>query len=325
MKSIIIYYSQTGNTEKVARAIQTGIIQVTGQCDLVKIQDANPRRLYEYDLIGLGSPCFGKEPFNVAAFINNMRSVGGKHAFVFTTHGGSPVHFFPSIYPKLKRRGLTIIGMGDWYGDCYLLHHIEPYPTKGHPDEIDLQEAETFGREIVMRSWKIAAGEISLIPSEPHEPEQLSAEKVQEMLTADDLPDLGFGENLVLVYRSKLKFHKEKCLYPKCRLCVDNCPMNGIDLSVDPPIIAKPCHPCEFCSRVCPTGAIDITEWLNDWAIVTLKNLYPQVLFPQLEKAESEGTFRRLLPKDKIVLSLDNFGYKRHTKHPQWIIGKGAQ
>ena len=29
MKSIVLYFSQTGNTEKVARAIQAGIAQVT--------------------------------------------------------------------------------------------------------------------------------------------------------------------------------------------------------------------------------------------------------------------------------------------------------
>jgi flavodoxin len=89
MKCIVIYFSQTGNTEKVAKAIQAGVKQASGHCDITKIKDANPRRLYEYDLIGLGSPCFGREPFNVAAFINKMRFVGGKHVFAFTTHGGA--------------------------------------------------------------------------------------------------------------------------------------------------------------------------------------------------------------------------------------------
>ena len=58
-----------------------------------------------------------------------------------------------------------------------------------------------------------------------------------------------------------LKFDKEKCLYPSCTLCMENCPMNGMDLSVDPPILAKPCLDCEFCARLCPTGALDMTPW----------------------------------------------------------------
>jgi hypothetical protein len=42
-----------------------------------------------------------------------------------------------------------------------------------------------------------------------------------------------------------------------------------------------------------------------------------------LEKAEAEGHFRRLLPLDEF--DADSRGYKQHTTHPQWIIGKGAQ
>ena len=94
MKCVIIYFSQTRNTEKIAKAIQTGIKQATGHCDILTIKEANPKRLYEYDLIGLGSPVMLKEPPNVTAFISNMRYVGGKHAFSFSSHG---TQFMPFI------------------------------------------------------------------------------------------------------------------------------------------------------------------------------------------------------------------------------------
>ena len=167
MKSIVIYFSQTGNTEKVAHAIQAGVEQAAGHCDIAKLKDANPRRLYEYDLIGIGSPFF--EVVNVWNFMKNMRFVGGKHVFLFCTHGSSEKggNFFYDSYKKLKPHGVTLIGTADWYGDCYLLHHTYPYPAKGHPDEVDLKEAEDFGREMVLRSRKIAAGETDLIPPEP--------------------------------------------------------------------------------------------------------------------------------------------------------------
>ena len=160
MKSIVIYFSQTGNTEKVAKAIQTGIKQIAGYCDIAKIKDINPKELFEYDLIGLGSAVFGGQLGSMAVFLNKLRFVGGKHAFLFCTHG-SVEHggdFFPSAYRRAEKSGLVIIGTGDWYGDCYLLHMPQPYPTAGHPDEIDLKEAENFGREMVKRSWRISAG-----------------------------------------------------------------------------------------------------------------------------------------------------------------------
>ena len=279
MKCLVIYFSQTGNTETVAKAIQTGVKKEAGHCDLVKIKGADPRKLGEYDLIGIGSPCFGQEPRNVGNFIDAMESVKEKCAFSFVTHGGNPTLYFPSIVPKLKARGLSVIGTHDTYANCYLLHHVEPYPTKGHPDKIDLKEAEEFGREMVRRSRRFAAGEKDLIvPTPPPLP----------------LPPEIDAVTLIEKFPSMVKYHREKCKYPKCRLCMDNCPMGGIDLSADPPVIANRCHPCEFCARICPTGAIDMDEWCAALSIGSLEVLYPMSLMPLLDKAEAEKVHNNL-------------------------------
>jgi flavodoxin/ferredoxin len=332
MKCVVIYFSLTGNTEKVAFAIQTGIKQVAGSCDIVKIKDANPRRLSEYDLIGIGSPV--GEVINVWDFIDNMRFVGGKHAFIFCTHGSEDLagRFYPNINKRIKARGLTLIGTADWYGNCYLLHHTYPYPAKGHPDEIDLKEAADFGREIVIRSWRITAGKTELVPPTTSEIQMPPGDGSFPVLSPPELyappptpdkkaPSLNPFSNeiweTISSLPSRVKFHKEKCLYPQCRLCMDNCPVDGIDLSLDPPIIANPCEYCEFCGRVCPTGALDIDDWVKAVAKITPSTFY------HYEQAEAKGTFRRLLPKEE--LKADVYGYMVYTKHPQWIIGKGPQ
>ena len=38
VKSVVIYFSQTGNTQKIAGAIAAGIEQATGQCDSFEIR-----------------------------------------------------------------------------------------------------------------------------------------------------------------------------------------------------------------------------------------------------------------------------------------------
>ena len=93
MKSIVIYFSQTGNTEKVGKAIAAGIEEVTGQCDVSEIRRVSPLGLKDYDLIGIGSPVFGQCPDNVLEFGRQLKFVGGKHAFTFCTHGTSPKRF----------------------------------------------------------------------------------------------------------------------------------------------------------------------------------------------------------------------------------------
>ena len=308
MKCIIIYFSQTGNTEKIASAIQAGVKHAAGHCDIVKIKEANPRRLYEYDLIGLGTMGMGLEPGNVTVFINDIRFVGGKHIFVFATHGTTPERLFPSMVPKLKRRGLVVIGMRSWYGNCCQPYQSEPYATAGHPDEIDLKEAEDFGREMVERSRRIAAGETGLLPPVPKAPAEP--------------PFGGVDISIASKFHSMAKLNMEKCIYPRCRLCTDNCPMDGIDLSVKPPVFAKPCINCMFCEQICPTGAIDAETWYE--AITPgWDNIFDKYVLPPLVKAEAEGRFRRLVPVEKI--GRDNPIYTVHRKHPRWIIGKGMQ
>ena len=56
MKSILIYYTMTGNTKTIAEAIHKGICKSGVQCDIFRLQEAYTKDLSDYDLIGLGSP-----------------------------------------------------------------------------------------------------------------------------------------------------------------------------------------------------------------------------------------------------------------------------
>jgi flavodoxin/ferredoxin len=311
LKAIVIYFSQTGNTEKIAEAIATGITQVTGWCDTAEIREISPLDLKEYDLIGLGSPVMGAAPTNVIDFADKMRFVGGKHVFAFCTHGTNPGFYLPSIHPTFTKRGLKVIGFADWYGDCSLLHMPQPYPTAGHPDETDLQEAEVFGREMALRSAKISAGATDLIPPAPTPPPPPKLKVDGNKSMAD----------IINSFSELVTFDKEKCLYPSCTLCMDNCPTFGNDLSVDPPVFGEPCLGCEFCARVCPTGAIDMSAWVAEMAGASSKH-FPMML-SQLDKAEAAGHFRRLIPVEEI--DINTVGAELYTSHPQWIIGRGAQ
>lgn len=310
MKVLIIYFSQTGNTEKVAKAIQTGIKQITGHCNILKLKEASPRRLYEYDLLGIGSPIFHwvAAP-NVIAFVNNMRFLGGKHVFAFCTHA-TTWYFKESIVPRLKRRGLVVIGTGDWYGHSNgPLHFPTPYFTDGHPDELDLQEAEDFGREMVERSLRISAGETNLIPPDP------------DKFSLPDFVHSDFADTFK--WKKMARLNMARCLYPACRLCMDNCPLDGIDLTVDPPIFAQPCTDCHFCEQICPTGAIEIDydrlEACHRLATKRVKEIFSQ----RVLEAQAQGRFRMLVSQEDI--GWDTPLYKVYTKSPRWIIGKGRQ
>jgi flavodoxin len=168
MKGIVVYYSATGSTAKIAKAIHRGMKEVIG-CDIVPLKKADPQSLTQYDVIALGAPIwYFREPANVRLFIYSMPKLEGKLCIPFCTHGASPTGFFWSMVPMLLKKGLTIIGYNSWYGSVHqVLHAPKPYLTDGHPYDIDLKEADDFGREMAERSQRIAEGERDLIPKLP--------------------------------------------------------------------------------------------------------------------------------------------------------------
>ncbi len=92
-KCIVVYYSQTGNTKKVANATTAGMKEVVKNCAMLTLKEVTTKELSKYDLIGLGYPTWSsKEPPNVREFIEQLPFLEGKHVFIFsTTEPGQPV------------------------------------------------------------------------------------------------------------------------------------------------------------------------------------------------------------------------------------------
>lgn len=305
MKAIVVYYSQTGNTKKIAHAIYEGIKPVIQACDIVPLKEASTRDLIDYNLIGIGGPTWRRrEPANVQAFIEGMTPSEGKHGFAFSTHGALPGDFMKYVLPAMTRKGITVIGFNDWYGSVFHPYLPKPYFTDGHPDDIDLKEAEGFGRDIAKRSQRIFGGATQLIPKVPE------GEEWKKIYWESPPPPKDEGLIQARIETQKqMKINEEKCV--RCDLCVENCPTDSIDLSVSPAVIKDNCALCWFCEQICPEGAIEI-----DWEpIARIHDRYIEdPLAKSLEEAEARGRFRRLMPLEKI-------GWKTHwykvSGHPR--------
>ena len=172
LRGVVVYYSATGSTAKVARAIHAGMRSVM-ECDLLSLAEADPQKMARYDVIGIGGPIwYFRETANLRLFVWKLPQLPGKLCFEFCTHGSEPIGFFASLAQMLVKRGLTIIGWKDWYGSVLqVLHMPKPYLTDGHPDTIDVEDARAFGREMAERARRITAGERDLIPIVPTGPD----------------------------------------------------------------------------------------------------------------------------------------------------------
>ena len=103
MDAIIIYWSKTGNTEKVAKSIQDGLKDAGTNVSMLRVEDAGEVDVYDYDLVCIGFPSYQwslPKPVDkflsskFSAYRNQGRikwgapSVPGKNALIFCTYSG---------------------------------------------------------------------------------------------------------------------------------------------------------------------------------------------------------------------------------------------
>jgi NAD-dependent dihydropyrimidine dehydrogenase PreA subunit len=157
---------------------------------------------------------------------------------------------------------------------------------------------------MVERSRRVYAGETQLIPTLP------KGSEYDRLYIPAAPPEDALKAFIKVRDSTILKVNQDKCNYPKCTLCIDNCPMGAIDFSVSPPMFLKSCDRCWSCEQACPRGAIEV-----DWEPFNEAHL---PLIPPLEEAikvfEARGEFRRLVPIEDI--GWDTPVYK--LKHPRF-------
>ena len=82
MNTVVVYFSRTGNTKRLAQAIAD-----IAKAPLFDIAATLPSTIETFDLLILGTPVEGSSPAKeTRAFIENMTHVEGKKAILFATY-----------------------------------------------------------------------------------------------------------------------------------------------------------------------------------------------------------------------------------------------
>lgn len=170
MKVLIVYYSQTGNTEKVARAIQEES-SLAHETRLQAVESTDPSSVGAYDFIFVGSPMHaGGLAAPVQKFLDAMQVNTGQKLACFITHA-APAYpdqemdrFIDPVRSACESNGLDFAGYFDCQG--YLtdaLHEMiknrqgvtdeewarRVEAMRPHPDDEDLNQARSFAREVL--------------------------------------------------------------------------------------------------------------------------------------------------------------------------------
>jgi len=152
--ALIIYFSNTGNTEKAAQAIKIGLEEAGVQVTMKKPQEAVGLDYFNYDLVCVGSPSIEWHPAspicdllkkNLAAHRKEGKiklgapKVLGKNALIFITYSGPHTGLSEAI-PAGKYIGQFFEHLGfNIVGEWYILSQF----NVSHPT---MENANTKGR-----------------------------------------------------------------------------------------------------------------------------------------------------------------------------------
>ncbi|MBU2617567.1 MAG: NAD(P)H-dependent oxidoreductase [Euryarchaeota archaeon] len=128
VKVLVTYYSKTGHTEELAKAVAEGVREAGGTAALKKVSEVDVAELPTYDGIIIGSPVyFGTMASEVKKLIDDSISVRRKlegkvgAAFVTSRHrtGGKETTLL-SILEAMLIHGMVVVGdpieVGGHYG-----------------------------------------------------------------------------------------------------------------------------------------------------------------------------------------------------------------
>lgn len=133
----IIYWSGTGNTEKMAELIKDGIVQAGKNAELINVSDVNVDELLKEEILILGCPAMGDEVLEESEFepfIEEISSkISGKKVALFGSYGWGDGQWMRDFEEKIIDYGCTIIN--------------SPLIIQNEPDGNE-DECINFGKEI---------------------------------------------------------------------------------------------------------------------------------------------------------------------------------
>jgi flavodoxin len=176
MKSaLMVYFSGTGNTQKVALAICVGLEAGGFKVEVKKPQEAVNIDFYNYDLVCVGSPSIEWQPAKpigdlLKAKLNQYRDQGkikpsapkvaGKNALIFCTYSGPHTGIDEAIPAGKTMRqyfehfGFNIVGewytVGEFHGRLDMSTLGKLGDIRGKPTPEDLAKIKMDAQQIAM-------------------------------------------------------------------------------------------------------------------------------------------------------------------------------
>ena len=169
LKILITFFSNTGNTEKVAISMKDGLTE--HDVDMIAVKDVAPETLSSYDIVFLGSGVYASRiDKSVLTLVKKAVPDLPSKLVYFCTHASLKLYQepFKRINNIAKEHNCEIIGKFDCVGENLgipletQLGMLEKLPEdqkekaikdmekmKGRPNELDLENAKNFATSLM--------------------------------------------------------------------------------------------------------------------------------------------------------------------------------
>ena len=138
-KVAVVYWSGTGNTEAMARAVAEGVQAAGSEADLIFVSDFKAADIAAYDAIAWGCPAMGAEVLEEAefepVFTECKGSLAGKKVALFGSYGWGDGEWMRSWESECEGAGITLA--------------VESLILNETPDDDGLEQCRTFGKALV--------------------------------------------------------------------------------------------------------------------------------------------------------------------------------
>jgi ferredoxin len=234
MKAEIIYFSATGTTRKIVKAISKGLDCTTHFTDITLLAKRTRYLPTDSDIVLIAVPIYGERiPQFIYDFLSQIEG-GGRPLIAVSVYGnigfGVSLNQFEAY---ALDHDFQLIAAGAFIGQHTYASEKTPI-AYGRPDEADLGQAFEFGRKI---RTKIDADDLTLA--------DIPKSTLPKFITR--LPD-----SLTRFLIRRPVIIKPVC--NACQTCFNSCPMEAIDSS-SLIIDEKKCIRCYACIKACAKSA----------------------------------------------------------------------
>ncbi len=233
----IIYFSGTGNTEKVANLYFDEFEKRGIKCDLFSLPLKTAVDFSAYDLLGVGYPVHAfNTPEIVLSFVKTMQKTPLKRVFVFKT-SGEPLKLNDvsslKLIKLLAKRGYLV---------QQEYHYIMPY-------DIIFRHSDYMADKM----WKTTS---ALVPINCKEILHGVKTKKKKFFLGGTFAFIMSIEHFGA--RLNGRFYKVKSSCIKCGKCIKICPTENITEQDGKIVFGKKCIMCTRCAFFCPTDSIKL-------------------------------------------------------------------